>query len=121
MGTSGGDTSVLSRPSFLISLAAFLLGLAPSVQNLEVYRAKHRPAEELLRIVEATLGDEGQVTLDSRTATLILNGKPSALRRALAMLEQLDRPLRRLMLTYEIRELVELEASFASLLKPYLS
>jgi hypothetical protein len=94
----------------LAPLVIFLLGLGSFAQDLEVYRAKHRPAQELLRIVEVTLGDEGQVTLDPRTATLILNGKPSAIRRALAMLEQLDRPLRQLSLTYEIRELAELEA-----------
>ena len=98
------------RRCLLIPMVAVLLGVGPTVQNLEVYRAKHRPAQELLRIVEATLGDEGQVVLDSRTATLILSGKPSAVRRALAMLEELDRPLRQLALTYEIRELSELEA-----------
>jgi hypothetical protein len=50
------------------------------------------------------------VTLDVRTATLVLSGRPSAIRRALALLEEMDRPLRQLVLTQELRELKELDA-----------
>ena len=46
-----------------MSLAAVLMGVGPPVQGLEVYHAKHRPAQELPRIVEMALGDEGQVVV----------------------------------------------------------
>jgi hypothetical protein len=79
-------------------------------QALEVYRAQHRIAQELVTIAEGAMGNEGQVTLDTRTATLILSGSPGAVQRALAMLEKMDRPLRQLILTHEIRDSRDLEA-----------
>jgi len=81
-----------------------------SNQAMEVYRAQHRLAQELVPIAETALGSEGEVTLDARTATLVLSGRPAAVRRALALLAQMDRPLSQLVLTQEIRELQELDA-----------
>lgn len=94
-------------------LAAWLLLLpaqsfAPS-RVLETYRARHRPAAELVHIAETGLGTEGQVTLDVRTATLILNGSPAAVRRALSLLEQVDRQLRSVVLNSRIEEQAELD------------
>jgi hypothetical protein len=91
---------------FLVSI---FLGTGYAAQDLEVYRAKHRLAQELVPIAESALGNEGQVTLDSRTATLVLSGTPEAVRRALAMLEKIDRPLHQLVLTHEIRDFRDLE------------
>lgn len=79
-------------------------------QALEVYRAQHRIAEELVAIAEGAMGNEGQVTLDARTATLILSGSPRAVQRTLAMLEKMDHPLRQLVLTHEIRDFRDLDA-----------
>ena len=45
-------------------------------QTIETYRAKHRLAADLVAIAEGALGPNGQVVLDTRTATLILNGTP---------------------------------------------
>jgi hypothetical protein len=102
-----------SLRSLSIGILTFVLvGGAPpalAAQVIETYRARHRPARELVAVAEAALGDQGLVTLDTRTGTLILNGKQAAVRRALALLEELDRPLQQLVLTYEIRRLSELQ------------
>lgn len=79
-------------------------------QSIELYQAKNRPAAELVPIAESALGSEGQVTLDVRTATLVLNGSPESVRRALALLERLDRPLREVVLDTAVSEDVDLEA-----------
>jgi hypothetical protein len=79
-------------------------------QALEVYHVKHRPAKELLSIAEVALSNEGQVALDSRTATLILSGTPAAVGRALILLEELDRSLRQVVLTHQVLEQRDLEA-----------
>ncbi len=78
-------------------------------QTIETYRAKHRLAADLVAIAEGALGPNGQVVLDTRTATLILNGTPQAVHRALALLEALDRPLRHVVVTYEMKEGAELD------------
>jgi type II secretory pathway component HofQ len=97
----------------LVLVLAFVAIGAPgepaSGQALETYHAKHRPASELVSIARAAMGDEGKVILDSRTALLVLNGTPKAVRRALAMLEELDRPLRHVVLTHQVREQRDLE------------
>ncbi len=93
-------------------LAVLLVSVGSSFassQAMEVYRAQHRLAHELVPIAETALGSEGQVTLDARTATLVLSGRPAAVRRALALLEEMDRPLSQLVITQEIRELRELD------------
>jgi hypothetical protein len=60
-------------------------------QTVETYRALHRPAGDLLQFAEQAMGDDGRVTLDSQTETLILSGSPVAVDRTLALLEELDR------------------------------
>ena len=79
-------------------------------QTIETYRAKHRLAADLVAIAESTIGPDGQVVLDTRTSTLILNGTPQAVRRTLALLEALDRPLRHVVVKYELKEGRELDA-----------
>ena len=91
--------SVIARP-----------GVSAAGQALEAYHAKHRAASELVSIARAAMGDEGEVILDSRTALLVLNGTPSAVRRTLAILEELDRPLRHVILTHQVRDQRDLEA-----------
>jgi type II secretory pathway component HofQ len=79
-------------------------------QTIALYRAQHRPASELLGIAETALGADGQVTLDARTATLVLNGAPKAVERALALLRELDRPLATVVLTHVVGESTDLDA-----------
>jgi hypothetical protein len=86
-------------------VAALLL-----TQTIAVYRAQHRPAAELVRVAETALGSDGTVTLDSRTATLVLNGSPTAIERALALLRELDRELATLVLTHDVRERADVDA-----------
>ncbi len=93
-------------------LAFFVLGATarPTTgQTIETYRAKHRLAADLVAIAEGALGPNGQVVLDTRTATLILNGTPQAVHKALALLEALDRPLRHVVVRYEMKEGRELD------------
>jgi type II secretory pathway component HofQ len=98
---------------FLVVVLAIGVIVAPGVyaagQALETYHAKHRAASELVSIARAAMGDEGEVILDSRTALLVLNGTPNAVRRALAILEELDRPLRHVILTHQVRDQRDLD------------
>ncbi len=50
------------------------------------------------------------MTLDARTATLVLNGSPRAIQRALALLEQVDRPLRQVVIESVVREVEDLDS-----------
>ena len=91
-------------------LTAILLASLTSTQTIELYRACYRPAAELVPIARSALGSEGQVTLDARTATLVLNGSPRAIQRALALLERVDRPLRQVVIESVVREVEDLDA-----------
>jgi protein transport protein HofQ len=91
-----------------LSTLALVLVIGGS-STLATYRARHRPAAELVALAEAALGSDGTVTLDARTATLILNGAPDAVERALDLLSRLDRPLANVVLTSEIVETSELD------------
>lgn len=91
-------------------LAAILLASLTATQTIELYRARYRPAAELVPIARSALGSGGQVTLDARTATLVLNGSPQAIQRALALLEQVDRPLRQVVIESVVVEVEDLDA-----------
>lgn len=99
------------RSAFLRFLVVTLLGAASpgaAAQVIETYSVQHRRAAELMAVAEGALGEQGHVTLDERTATLILDGTPAAVRRTLALLEEIDRPLHHLVITCEVRRLSEL-------------
>ncbi len=91
-------------------LMAILLASLSATQTIELYRARYRPAAELVPIARNALGSEGQVTLDARTATLVLNGSHRAIQRALALLEQVDRPLRQVVIESVVREVEDLDS-----------
>lgn len=93
----------------MFRLATVLVALV-ALQSIEIYRARYRPAAELVPIARSALGTGGEVTVDARTASLVLNGSPEAIRRALALLEQLDRPLRQVVIESDIRQGEDLEA-----------
>ena len=84
--------------------ATILLASLGATQTIELYRARYRPAAVLVPIARNALGSEGQVTLDARTATLVLNGSPQATQRALALLEQVDLPLRQVVIESVVRD-----------------
>lgn len=87
-----------------------LWSFVAAAQTIEIYRVQHRPAAELVAIAEGALGHEGEVTLDARTATLVLNGSPKAVHRTIALLERLDQPLHSIILRHRLREARDLEA-----------
>ncbi|GMR22217.1 MAG: hypothetical protein BMS9Abin37_0551 [Acidobacteriota bacterium] len=91
-------------------LAAILLASLAATQTIELYRARYRPASELVPIARSALGSGGQVTLDARTATLVLNGSPQAIQRTLALLEQVDRPLRQVVIESVVRQVEDFDA-----------
>ena len=91
-------------------LAAALLAAVLS-QHMAVYRARHRPVAELARLAESALGPDGRVAVDTRTASLILDGSPAGVERALALLAQLDRRLRTVVIEHSLEELDELQAA----------
>jgi len=98
------------RRTFVGCWLLAITGLALGSQHIELYRAKHRPAAELVSIAESALGADGEVTLDSRTATLVLNGSPAAIQRALTLLERMDRPLRQIVVESEVRRIEDRDA-----------
>ena len=87
-----------------------LAHIASATPLIELYHVQHRPASELVTVAQAALGDQGVVTLDARTATLILNGTPASIRRAITLLEQLDQPLRSVVLKHQLRTASDLDA-----------
>ncbi len=87
-----------------------LAHIASGTPYIELYRVQHRPASELVTVAQAALGGQGVVTLDARTATLILNGTPAGIQRALALLERLDQPLRSVVLKHQLRTASDLDA-----------
>lgn len=108
----------LSRTTFEVGEPVRVLWLTTvlvtvSVQTLHIYKAQNRPAAELVPIAESAMGADGVVTLDARTASLILNGSTAAIDRALRMLERMDRPLRQIVITQETRQAAETDALFA--------
>lgn len=98
------------RRTFFSCCSLVMAYLALGAQHIEVYRAKHRPAAELVSIATTALGADGEVTLDSRTATLVLNGSPAAIERALTLLGRMDRPLRRIVVESEVRRVEDRDA-----------
>ena len=101
--------NVFKVTSLVLAFLLFGATARPTGQTIETYRAKHRLAADLVAIAEGALGPNGQVVLDTRTATLILNGTPQAVHKALALLEALDRPLRHVVVRYEMKEGRELD------------
>lgn len=97
----------------MVSPAVVLVATLLATQAIELYRARFRPAHELVSIAESALGDGGHVTLEARTATLVLNGTPDAIRRAVALLERVDRPLRQVVLESTVREIESFDAFVA--------
>jgi hypothetical protein len=106
-GTPAFAARLLAAVVLLVACAT-PAGAAPQA---EVYRARHRTAEELLPYAEAALGDAGRVVVDAGTNSLVLLAeRPELLRGALALLAAQDRALRSVVLDYESRRANELEA-----------
>lgn len=84
---------VLARrqlPSALLALVAALAVTAVARAELELYRPEHRTAAELVALAGPLIGEEGVVTADPGTGTLVLQGPPEVLAEALEVLRRLD-------------------------------
>ena len=92
----------------LLGLLALLPSSAGAQRRVEVYKAKHRTAEELVPLVETVLAEKGSVTVDGGTNSLVLIGDAGAIADALSLLATQDRALRSVLLRYDTRRVREL-------------
>lgn len=94
-----------------ICLALFLLPASAGAQRrVEIYKAKHRTAEELIPIAQAVMAEGGAVEVDARTNSLVLIGDAGAISQALNVLTRQGRALRTVLLRYDTRRVRELAA-----------
>ena len=70
------------------------LATGPVLADAKLYRPAHRLAGELAPLARAVLAPDGSATVDPGTGALLLQGEPGAIEQALAVLRQLDVPLR---------------------------
>ncbi|MEE9278677.1 MAG: secretin N-terminal domain-containing protein [Myxococcota bacterium] len=79
------------------ALLALALAVAPGTQaaDFDLYRPKHRTAQELQPLIAPVLGDDGGAVADPGTGTLLISGNAQARARARELLTQLDVPLAR--------------------------
>ncbi len=92
----------------VLCLLALLPSSAGAQRRVEVYKAKHRTAEELVPLVETVMAEQGSVTVDGGTNSLVLIGDAGAIADALSLLATQDRALRNVLLRYDTRRVREL-------------
>jgi len=93
-----------------LTAAVVLGGVLPASAETRVYEARHRPAAELLPLAEAALGDRGRAAAGPSGRRVVLMGDAAALAEVVALLEEMDRPLRSVVLRYRSERREELEA-----------
>lgn len=81
---------------------------AAAQRRVEVYKARHRTADELLPLAETALSGHGEVALDPGTNSLVLIGERGAVSETLRLLSAQDRRLRTVVLRHGTRRLREL-------------
>ncbi len=98
--------------SGLTLVTSLVLALLPdsagAQRRVQVYKAKHRTAEELVPIAQAVIAGSGSVALDRGSNSLVLIGDPSAVADVLALLATEDRALRSVLLRYDTRRVRDL-------------
>lgn len=77
-------------PRRLTALLALWLPLAAVAAELEIYRPRHRPAEELAPLAAALMEPEGTAVADPRSGALVLRGPAANVARTLVALRALD-------------------------------
>jgi type II secretory pathway component GspD/PulD (secretin) len=97
----------------LLALGALAAGEARAQAQAEVYRPQHRLAAELLPLAETALGAEGRAVIDPGSNALVLVGPPAAIAGALALLREMDRRMRNVVIQYQERSREELDAAGA--------
>jgi type II secretory pathway component HofQ len=94
----------------LLALTWIAAAESRAQSQAEVYRPQHRLASELLPLAETALGGEGSAVLDPGSNALVIVGPPAAVGRALALVQEMDRRLRSVVIRYEERSTQELDA-----------
>ncbi len=86
---TSGVSRRLSRALGLALLVLLLAGPSGAAE-LELYQPRHRPAAELVPLVQGLLGSDGAVVADPHTGKLVLSGSPAAVQQTLQALRKLD-------------------------------
>lgn len=97
-------------PLFAAALGLTLLAPAAALAEATVYKAQHRPAEELLPLAETAMQGAGSAVVDRGTNSIVLLGTPDAVRQALDLLARQDVRTRTVIVRYEEQHLSELQA-----------
>jgi hypothetical protein len=102
----------MTRLRSALLLAALLLAAfaAHAERKVHIYRPVSRTAAELEAPAQAALGGAGSAAVDAGTNALVLIGDADAVDSALAVLQQLDRPLATVLLHYESERMEDLAA-----------
>ena len=101
----------LSGITLVASLVLALLPNSAGAQRrVQVYKPKHRTAEELVPIAQTVIAGSGSVALDRGSNSLVLIGDPGAVADVLALLSTEDRALRSVLLRYDTRRVRDLAA-----------
>lgn len=99
---------VAALTATLLTLAVVLALPAFAERRIEVYKARHRTADELLPLATTAIGVRGEVALDPGSNTLVLMGSEAAIADALELLSTQDRRLRTVVLRHATRRAREL-------------
>ena len=92
--------SVLRSRYALIFILVLLFSLAVTAQNIEILQARHRPAEELVNVLQPMLG-AGE-SISAYQYQIIVRASPSTLNNLKRILEQIDQPARQYIVQWQI-------------------
>lgn len=96
-------TRVVRWPAALI-LAVAAIGMARfAAAEVQVHTVEHRPAEELLPLVESALGEGARAGVDPATNSIVVTGSAESIRAVGLLLERLDVARRQVLVTVESR------------------
>lgn len=95
----------------VLALAVLLALASDAGAAAQVYKARHRPAAELVPLAEGALAGRGTAVVDERTNSLVLVAEPDVLAEVVAVLELQDRRIPTVVLRYEARRADELESA----------
>jgi type II secretory pathway component GspD/PulD (secretin) len=102
----GWTRSTLLVGAVFLALAGVLVAAS---ERLEIYRPQHRGAAELAPLVSGVLAPEGAAIPDPGSNQILIRGDPAAVGRALALLKEVDVPLRVYRVESTLTTLRELE------------
>ena len=75
-------------------LLTVAVGQAALADQVKIFKINHRPAPEMLSLVQAALSKKGTAVLDKRTNSIIVRDSTIGIRRVAALLSKQDLPLK---------------------------